>query len=253
MIFDIFREKETEEKGMIKIAVLDDEPIFLEKISRKVDVIYKECHIKSEVDRYSNGKVLLDEVKDGKRYDIYVLDVEVPGISGVELGRQLREISEVSFILFLTAYPQYAIEGYDSRAYKYILKDEWEDRLEEALKKIQKEIDDWNAPSYRITINDRLEKIPVKHIYYAKKDGKNVVFYTREGKSSIRKTLAQVYAELPDGDFIYVDRSYLVNLEHVMKLKHREVYMANGDIVPVSYPRLEQVKKGINAYWRSHV
>ena len=118
MIFDIFREKETEEKGMIKIAVLDDEPIFLEKISRKVDVIYKECHIKAEVDRYSNGKVLLDEVKDGKRYDIYVLDVEVPGISGVELGRQLREISEVSFILFLTAYPQYAIEGYDSRAYK---------------------------------------------------------------------------------------------------------------------------------------
>ena len=253
MIFDIFREKETEEKGMIKIAVLDDEPIFLEKISKKVDVIYKECHIKAEVDCYSNGKVLLDEVKDGKRYDIYVLDVEVPGISGVELGRQLREISEVSFILFLTAYPQYAIAGYDSRAYKYILKDEWEDRLEEALKKIQKEIDDWNAPSYRITINDRLEKIPVKHIYYAKKDGKNVVFYTREGKSSIRKTLAQVYAELPDGDFIYVDRSYLVNLEHVMKLKHREVYMANGDIVPVSYPRLEQVKKGINAYWRSHV
>ena len=249
MIFDIFREKETEEKGMIKIAVLDDEPIFLEKISRKVDVIYKECHIKAEVDRYSNGKVLLDEVKDGKRYDIYVLDVEVPGISGVELGRQLREISEVSFILFLTAYPQYAIEGYDSRAYKYILKDEWEDRLEEALKKIQKEIDDWNAPSYRITINDRLEKIPVKHIYYAKKDGKNVVFYTREGKSSIRKTLAQVYAELPDGDFIYVDRSYLVNLEHVMKLKHREVYMANGDIVPVSYPRLDYVNSMLCKYW----
>lgn len=238
---------------MVKIAVLDDEPIFLERISKKVDSIYKKNHIKAAVDCYNNGKVLLDEVNDGRRYDIYVLDVEVPGISGVELGRKLREISEVSFILFLTAYPQYAIEGYDSRAYQYILKDEWEHRLEETLKKIQKEMDDWNAPSYRITINDRLEKIPVKHIYYAKKDGKNVVFYTREGKSSIRKTLAQVYAELPNGDFIYVDRSFLVNLEHVMKLKHREVYMANGDIVPVSYPKLNQVKKEINAYWRSHV
>ena len=238
---------------MVKIAVLDDEPIFLERISKKVDAYFKKYHMKTQVDGYSNGKVLLDEVKDGKRYDIYVLDIEVPDLSGVELGRRLREISEVCFILFITAYPQYAIEGYDSRAYRYILKDEWENRLEETLQKIQKEMNDWNAPSYRITINDRLEKIPVKHIYYAKKDGKNVVFYTREGKSSIRKTLAQVYAELLDGDFIYVDRSYLVNLEHVMKLKHREVYMANGDIVPVSYPRLEQVKKGINAYWRSHV
>ena len=94
-------------------------------------------------------------------------------------------------------------------------------QIEDALKKIQiqKEMNDWNAPSYRITINDRLEKIPVKHIYYAKKDGKNVVFYTRDGKSSIRKSLAQVYAELPEGDFIYVDQSCLVNMMHVMKLK----------------------------------
>ena len=123
---------------MVKIAVLDDEPIFLERISKKIDSIYKKNHIKAAVDCYNNGKVLLDEVNDGRRYDIYVLDVEVPGISGVELGRKLREISEVSFILFLTAYPQYAIEGYDSRAYQYILKDEWEHRLEETLKKIQK-------------------------------------------------------------------------------------------------------------------
>lgn len=237
---------------MVKIAVLDDEAIFLARISEKVESIYRESHVKAEVDGYSNGKVLLDEVKDGKRYDIYVLDVEVPDLSGVELGRRLREISDVCFIVFITAYPQYAIEGYDSRAYKYILKDEWENKLEETLKKIQKEIDDWNAPSYRITINDRLEKIPVKHIYYAKKDGKNVEFYTRDGKSSIRKTLAQVYAELPDGDFIYVDQSYVVNMEHVMKLKNREVYMVNGDILPVSYPRLKQVKNSLSDYWREY-
>ena len=238
---------------MVKIAVLDDEPVFLERISKKVDMYYKKCHMKAEIDCYSNGRVLLDEVKDGKRYDIYVLDIEVPDLSGVELGRKLREISEVCFILFITAYPQYAIEGYDSRAYRYILKDEWERRLEDTLAKIQKEMDDWNAPSYRITINDRLEKIPVKHIYYAKKDGKNVVFYTRDGRSSIRKSLAQVYAELPEGDFIYVDQSCLVNMLHVMKLKNREVYMANGEVLPVSYPRWKYAKSELNEYWRGHL
>ena len=56
---------------MVKIAVLDDEPIFLERISKKVDLIYKKNHIKAAVDCYSNGKVLFDEVSDGKRYDIY--------------------------------------------------------------------------------------------------------------------------------------------------------------------------------------
>lgn len=99
-IFDIFRGIKMEGLRMVKIAVLDDEPIFLERISKKIDSIYKKNHIKAAVDCYNNGKVLLDEVNDGRRYDIYVLDVEVPGISGVELGRKLREISEVSFILF---------------------------------------------------------------------------------------------------------------------------------------------------------
>ena len=238
---------------MLKIAVLDDEPIFLERIGKKIHSIYLDMHCKVEIDHYESSKVLLDEVKDGQRYDIYVLDVEVPGLSGVELGRELRRMSDYSFILFLTAYPQYAIEGYDSRAYQYILKDEWEGKLKETLMKIQKSIDERTDPSYRITINNRMEKLPVKDIYYARKDRKNVVFHTRIGESSIRKTLADVYTELPNEDFIYVDRSYIVNLEHVMKLKNRELHMSNGDIVPVSYPQLEKVKKSINAYWRRHV
>ena len=93
----------------------------------------------------------------------------------------------------------------------------------------------------------------MKDIYYIYKDGKNVVFQTRNGRSSIRKTLSVVYEELPEEGFIYVDRGFIVNVEHVMKLKNREIYMSNGEIVPVSKPQLERVKKEINAYWRSHV
>ena len=69
---------------MLKIAVLDDEPIFLERIGKKIHSIYLDMHCKVEIDHYESSKVLLDEVKDGQRYDIYVLDVEVPGLSGVD-------------------------------------------------------------------------------------------------------------------------------------------------------------------------
>ena len=57
---------------MIKIAVLDDEPIFLERIGKRIYSIYGEMHRKVEVDHYSRGQVLLDEVSDEKRYDIYI-------------------------------------------------------------------------------------------------------------------------------------------------------------------------------------
>lgn len=238
---------------MIKIAILDDEEIFREHIGKKVNSVYARMHCKVEVDCYSNGQVLYDEVCDGKRYDIYILDVEVPGLSGVELGRRLREISEYCIIIFLTAFPQYAIEGYNFKAYQYILKEEWESKLESTLHKVQQEINNLMEPSYRIVVNNKMEKVPVRDIYYAYKDGKNVIFCTRTEKTSIRKTLSDVYGELPEGQFIYVDRSCIVNLEHVMKLKNRDIFMPNGDVIQVSYPQLKDVKKEINDYWREHV
>lgn len=238
---------------MLRIAVLDDEAIFCERISQKIYSIYEKMHIAVRVDCYNNGKEVMYEVEDGRYYDIYVLDIDLPDISGVDLGRKLRESSPYCYIIFLTAYPQYAIEGYSARAYQYILKDEWEQKLNITLGNIQKEMDSMTEPSYRITVSNKLEKVPVKDIYYLYKDGKKVIFQTKNGESSIRKTLSEVYEELPKGEFIYVDRSFIVNVQHVMKLKNKEIYMSNGEKVPVSKPQLDRVKTEINTYWRSHI
>ncbi len=238
---------------MLKIAVLDDEQIFYESIKKKIYSFYEKLHLVVSVDCYSSGKALMYEVDDGKYYDIYLLDIDLPDMSGIDLGRILREKSPYCYIVFLTAYPQYAIEGYSAKAYQYILKDEWEKKLDVTLRNIQKEIQSRMEPSYRITVSTKLEKVPVKDIYYLYKNGKNVVFQTRNGESTIRKTLSEVYEELPEKEFIYVDRSFIVNIEHVMKLKNKEIYMSNGEIISVSKPQLERVKKQINAYWRSHV
>ena len=238
---------------MLKIAVLDDEQIFYESIKKKIYSFYEKLHLVVSVDCYSSGKALMYEVDDGKYYDIYLLDIDLPDMSGIDLGRILREKSPYCYIVFLTAYPQYAIEGYSAKAYQYILKDEWEKKLDVTLRNIQKDIQSRMEPSYRITVSTKLEKVPVKDIYYLYKNGKNVVFQTRNGESTIRKTLSEVYEELPEKEFIYVDRSFIVNIEHVMKLKNKEIYMSNGEIISVSKPQLERVKKQINAYWRSHV
>lgn len=238
---------------MLRIAVLDDEQIFYKRIEKEIYAYYAKTNLAVMVDCYCNGRSLMYEVDDGKYYDVYLLDIDLPDMSGIDLGRKLREQSSYSYIVFLTAYPQYAIEGYSAKAYQYILKDEWKKKLGETLGNIQKEIESRMEPSYRIIVSTRLEKIPIKDIYYLYKDGKNVVFKTRNGQSSIRKTLSEVYEELPEQNFIYVDRSFIVNIEHVMKLKNKQIYMSNGEIIPVSKPQLERVKIEINTYWRNHV
>lgn len=228
---------------MLKVAVLDDEKIFCEAIQRKVYSIYQKMHVAVKVDGYSCGKELLYEVDDGTYYDIYLLDIELPDMSGMELARKLREKAPYGYIIFLTAYPQFAIEGYDAKAYKYLLKDEWEEKLPKTLEKIHEEMSNCTEPSYRIIVGSKYEKVPISDIYYICKEGKNAIFQTKRGVSSIRKTLAEVFQELPEEEFMYIDRGCIVNIAHVMKMQNRYVYLSNGVTLPVSGPQVEPVQK----------
>lgn len=88
---------------MLKIAVLDDEQIFYESIKKKIYSFYEKLHLVVSVDCYSSGKALMYEVDDGKYYDIYLLDIDLPDMSGIDLGRILREKSPYCYIVFLTA------------------------------------------------------------------------------------------------------------------------------------------------------
>lgn len=143
---------------MLKIAIVDDEPIFCERIRKKLYSVYEKVNLAIQADCYTRGKEVLYEVDDGRYYDAYLLDIDLPDMSGIDLGKRLREKSPYSYIIFLTAYPQFAIDGYSARAYQYILKDEWEEKLETTLYHIQKEIESRTEPSYRITVGSKIRK-----------------------------------------------------------------------------------------------
>ena len=88
---------------MLKVAVLDDEKIFCESIRERIYSIYRNMHVAVEVDDYHFSRELLYEVDDGAYYDIYLLDIELPDMSGMELAQKLREKAPYCYIIFLTA------------------------------------------------------------------------------------------------------------------------------------------------------
>ena len=73
---------------MLKIAVLDDEQIFHKSVEKKIYSFYEKIHLAVNVNCYSSGKELLYEVDDGQYYDIYLLDIDLPDMPGIHLGRR---------------------------------------------------------------------------------------------------------------------------------------------------------------------
>lgn len=236
---------------MLKIALLDDEKECLELI-KTITSKYMECHgIKYDLKEYTRTQDLFYDLEEMEYFDIYLLDVELPESSGLQVARKIREKYLDSFIIYITNYTEYAIEAFEVNAYRYIPKSCLKEKLAEAYKALYTQILQREEKFYTIVKAHQVEKIPYHEIYYLTKDGKYVVFVHKRGASKIRKTLETVMDELDDRQqFIYTDKSFVVNLIHIMSLEDNQIVLRNKAVVPVSRPRLEQVKQEIMEYWR---
>lgn len=118
--------------------------------------------------------------------------------------------------------------------------------LTDAVKMIELQEDEY----YCIQAAERVEKIPYRQILYIYRQGKNAVFYLKDGKETrVRKSLSQVFQELKPEEFFYVDRGDIVNLAYVMNIRNSMIELKDGSRLPVSQGKLEEVKERLGKFW----
>ena len=192
-------------------------------------------------------------MEDGFHFDLILLDIEMPGRTGMELARELRPSLPHVKIIFITSHMEYAIDAYELSVFRYVPKNDEGKRLFSALTDAIRLLMLEDGKVYTIQTSSRLEKIPYREIYFIERDGKNVSITWENGVSRVRASLQQVYEELASEEFLFIDRGCIVNLIHVMQVKNGMVFLENGVSLPVSRSHLQQVKEEINAYWGAHL
>jgi two-component system response regulator AlgR len=161
---------------------------------------------------------------------VVLLDIRMPGMSGIEVARHLGALEAPPAIVFTTAYDEYALEAFDSQAVGYLLKPVRRERLEQALKHASR----LSSPQLRVLgapteplaarqhvaarLRDELKLIPVKDIRYFRADQKYVTVRHSRGEDLIDEPLKQLEEEFAR-DFVRVHRSLLVAVAHVEALE----------------------------------
>lgn len=108
---------------MIRIAVVDDELFFADRIREIADKFFKDKDIDYEIKVYTHPVELRWDVEDGDYFDIYLIDIEMPGMDGLALAQCIRMIYAEPYIIFVTAHMKYSIKGYEYDVWRYIIKD----------------------------------------------------------------------------------------------------------------------------------
>jgi DNA-binding LytR/AlgR family response regulator len=241
--------------GKIRIAIADDDTRFLSEIVEMVQCLFNGTEEETEIKQFVTGRALMTELDAETSYDIYLLDVEMPGADGVQLAEKIRKYDQNAYIVFITSFEKYAIKGYQHHIYHYVMKEEYQEKLPGILLEIQKKIEEGTKRYYKIESERKHQKIRWDNIVYVEKEknkGKYVKFHCNNGNDyEERETLQNVYSKLPEREFAYTYRSQIVNLRYVEE-EVRGVIKITGMMEPItiSAQLLPEFRRKLGEYWR---
>lgn len=239
---------------MLRIAICDDDNSVVETHKKIAETCLMQSGSAGEIIVYTtSGNLLYDITEDSFFFDLILLDIEMPGNTGMEIAEKIKPYLTNVKIIFITSHIEYAIDAFELSIFRYVPKNDINKRLFSAIQDAIKLIELEDGKAYTIQTNSRLEKIPYKDIYYIERDGKNASISAAGGVSKVRKSLQQVYEELNAEEFIYIDRGYIVNMIHIMQIKDGMAVLKNGVSLPISRTHLQEVKAQVNNYWGKHI
>lgn len=228
----------------MKIAICDDnsqDRIMIKKMIKSIPSV-KDI----DVSVFENGAELLN-AHSINHYNIIFMDVDMPDQTGIEIGKQLRQNDTGTILIFITGYPQYAIEAYDCNAFHYLLKPLDKCKLEQTVNKAINKILILNA---RITLNTQggIYAIPVQDIYYVECFCHKLIYYTARGNYTVRGSLSGASGILSPYGFCQTHQGFIVNLNKIQRITSNEAILVNGMSVMISVRRQKQVEQIFTDY-----
>lgn len=158
---------------MLRIAVCDDDKDAVQIHKGIVEDCLRQYGSIGEIAAYtSSDNLLYDITEDSFFFDLILLDIEMPGSTGMETAEKIKPFLPNVKIIFITSHIEYAIDAFELSIFRYVPKNEIEKRLPSAIRDAVKLIELEEGKTYTIRTNSRLEKIPCREIYYIERDGK---------------------------------------------------------------------------------
>lgn len=225
---------------MIKIAICDDSRTDVEMLEKCLESL----QFTVDADVFYSGSELAEYLRrQGKKYHLYILDVELPDINGVDLARRIREQDEECLIAFLTSHPGYVYEVFDIWVYDYILKPVTAGRVERLMLRARKTLEKQGKIFYYHFKKVRYGLNAEKIILF-QKDSRIIEIHTiGQGIQYTYMKMDEVMEQISPVNFARISYSCIVNLKYVIGIKGQIVYLSNGMSVNISRNLLKEVKE----------
>lgn len=240
---------------MLRIALCDDEPGQCDITGACLRQYMEERpNLAARLTVFSTGTELLKQTEDEGSFDLYVLDVIMPELSGIDVGVKLRELGSDAPIIYLTTSPDYAVDSYLAQAFYYLLKPVDPAKLFDVLDRAAALLEKRRAASIQIKTKSGVRMVMLDEILYVELRGRLAQYHLSGGETVDSLTLhgpfqSEIAPLLADARFVLCGSSFAVNLHYVTAVDKGELSVKGGCRVPLSRGLAAQVKKRWGDYW----
>ena len=228
---------------MVKILLCDDDTNFLPHLQKKIHAILKEDKQEAMVFTYSSPDTVPDTMV--QEADVFFLDMDFRNktSSGIDLARKIRKWNQDAILIFVTNYIEYAPEGYEVQAFRYLMKSELDTKLPPCLRQAMGRLRS-EQKTVRLFVSGEPVTFCAPDILYMESQGHAAVIHM------IDKSSHKLYAAMADLEqkfaplgFLRVHKSYLVNMERITKFQYNALTLDDGTELPVSQKSYAQQKQ----------
>lgn len=208
---------------MLSALIIDDEPLAHEVLKHHLQ---EQADFKIAGHCYNATQALSYLAKH--QPDLLLLDINMPALSGIEL---LKVLANRPQVIIISAYQEYAIEGFELDVADYLLKPVSAQRLAQALDKVRRRLQKQQnkVPAYIVLKVDREKrKFNLHEINLLEAYGNYVKVWQGNSMTLVTCTLKLLLQQLPDSQFIQIHKSFIVNKQHIQATDHEQIKLSNG-------------------------
>lgn len=229
---------------LIKIAICDDVKELIDNLNKILQKIAIKSNETIMVDGYCEPEKLVDALKNNERYDMIFLDIQMPNMSGVEIGKFIRNSLDdnTTQIIYISGESRYAMELFDIRPLNFIIKPFDEVQIENVLMTGVKLICN-NRNLFEYKVRECIYRVEYSKIYYFACNSRKVEMVTKESKIDFYEGMDSLYERVKNNNFLHIHRSYIVNDAHIVQFKTNSVVMDNGEELPVSRSKKSKIRE----------
>lgn len=220
---------------MLKIAICDDEKAMRDTLVERTRTVLAKLDTEAKTDSFGSGAALLAAYEAEKRpFDLVLLDIRMGEPDGMETAKRIRRIDSEVMIIFITSSAEHVFQGYEVKAFRYIMKPELDYSFDRVLKEALHQLLHTEEAVFAFQFGTESVRLPVAEILYCESRKRILIIFTQTQEYKTYEKMDNAETALSKNDFVRCHQSFLVNVKHIREWNGHEITLNSGTVIPVS-------------------